>query len=356
MYLSIQKRGKKTENNNSKASIKVSTIFFVLSISVPFLVLILRDESVGLDYGPYINLYNRFFSHTLLPTDASWVSFGYTILTKICIFLFHGNYYYFFGIIGFITLYCFYKTIYQESEFPWMSLLLLFSFCLYYQMFNQFRQMLAIAITFYGFKYLKNRDLKKYIVIILIAFSIHKSAIIMLPCYWLGNLKLHRKSIIFYIIVSIFVYLLYDSFESVILNTSYGQKYLASSYYNVVEGSSMINLFFRMTLFIFCYYLINRRKENTYDTNLLQNLCFACVVLQIMTIKSYVFGRMTTYFFVYFILLVPKAIKSIRVNRNSKFLVNTAFLICCIIYHSIYFITKASPGFGVGIYKFFFMN
>lgn len=356
MFLATKKRSKAKKVESTKQTIKLSTIYFALAILVPFAILILRDRSVGLDYNVYINLYNRFFTNSLLATDILWIGFGYAFLTKICVFIFGSHYHVFFGIVGFVTIYCFFKTIYEESTAPWMSLLLLFSFCLYYQMFNQFRQMLAIAITFYGFKYIKNRDLKKYIVTIFLAFSIHKSAIIMLPCYWIGNLKLQRKSILFYVFLSILIYFLYDSIESIFLQTSYGQTYLLNAYFDVVEKSSLFNLFFRVALFVFCYYLTKRSQKNTREITLLRNLCFICILFQIMTIKSYVFGRITTYFFVYFILLIPLAINQIKMNKSGRILVFAAFIVICLAYHYIYYVTKASSGFGIGIYHFFFTN
>lgn len=356
MYLSTKKTRKVTNLPKRKGIIRVSTIFFLLSVLVPFLVLILRDESVGLDYSLYINLYNRFLSNTLLPTDSSWVSFGYVFLTKLCIFLFDSNYYIFFGIIGFVSIYCFFKTIYEESDIPWLSLLLLFSFCLYYQMFNQFRQMLAIAISFYGYKYIKNKDLKKYIFTILIAYSMHKSAIIMLPFYWISNLKLQKRGILFYSILSVVAYLAYDFVEVLLLKTSYGQTYLANSYYNVVESSSMLNLVFRFMLFMLCFYLTRKTRKTNSEINTLFNLCFVCVIFQIMTVKSYVFGRITTYFFVYFILLIPKAIKSINMSRNSKLYIYSLIIFACLAYHYVYFTTKAASGFGVGIYRLLNLN
>lgn len=353
IYLATVKKIKISVGKKSMSCIRMSTIFWTLSFLIPLIVIVLRDESVGIDYKAHIDLYNRILSKTTLASDNSWISFGYIFLSKLCIIFWGDNYYYFFCLIGFVTLYCFFKTIYEQSDSPWMSVLLLFSFCLYYQMFNQFRQMLAVAIIFYGFKYIKNRDLRKYLFIILIAFSMHKSAIIMLPCYWINNLKWQKKGIKIYFILSVLAYFLYDTIELVLLKTSYGQTYLTNSYYNVVKESSMINLVFRIFLFLFCYYFTRKIKEN-YENNILKNLCFCCVVFQILTIKSYIFGRVTTYFFVYFILWIPKAVKEIKISKNSYIIKNIVYIAMCIIYHYTYFVTKASSGFGVGIYKFFF--
>lgn len=51
------------------------------------------------------------------------------------------------------------------------------------------RQMLSSSITIWAYKYIKERNFIKFLIVIAIASSIHMSSIVFLPCYWLFYLN-----------------------------------------------------------------------------------------------------------------------------------------------------------------------
>ena len=341
---------KKKHKNEKLTDNKRNIVFFSIALFIPFMFFLLRDTSVGVDYKGYISLYLKFASHTATSVDIAWVGYGYYSLSKIFIILFGKNYLFFFGTLGFITLYCFYKTFYEESEIPWLSLLLFFCFFLYLQTFNQGRQMLAIGLTFYAFKFIENKDLKKYMITILMAAAIHKSAIIMLPFYWISNIKITKKSIFYGIALLIVAYLGYPLIEWILLKTSYGQTYLTNSYYNYVNTSSSFNTVLRFFMLIFCYVFLRKDKYTDNKAKILLILCYFCVFVQILTLRSYVFGRITTYFFVYFLLLIPMVINRIKFKGKQVVLIYLCIVIISLLYFAVYFMSKSSE-IGVDIYK-----
>lgn len=355
MQLASEYKRKKQKEDISISQSNNKTIccvmFFTISLIIPFFVLAFRNINVGTDYKLYIDLYSRFLHNQTYKSDIQWIGIGYATLIKIFCFVFGKNYLYFFGFIGFFTLICFWKTIYDESEKPWLSLFLLFMFFFYCQMFNQSRQLFAIGITFYAFKFIKKRQLKNYIIAILLATSIHNSAIVMLPFYWIGTIDIPKKKNYIYVFLIIATYFSYSIIEPILLKTNYGITYLANSYWNIVNKSSIYNTIIRIIMFTVCFFISGEKKHSDKSTRILVNLCYFCILFQILTLKSYVFGRITTYFFVYFILLIPNIIKKIKITKQQALIIYFIIILVGILYFYIYFEINAEES-GVAIYKF----
>jgi len=68
-----------------------------------------------------------------------------------------------------------------------------------YIMFNLSRQIFAVSIMFLGSKYLFERNFKYYFLFVIIAMCFHTTAIIMLPMYFLLNMKITKKYLLKYI-------------------------------------------------------------------------------------------------------------------------------------------------------------
>ena len=343
--------------NNSKrkkGKIKVSTILIVLSI-LPLIFLIgFRALDVGVDTERYSQAFYRTINNTLTPADEKWLGIGYILINKLVGHLFGNNYIIVNLLIGSMTIGFFYKAFWDNSKMPTLSLYIFISTCLYYQTFNQSRQMLAIAIILYSMKYIKERNLIKYIITVLLATSIHNSAIIMLPFYYIANMKLSKKNILIYIAICIFSYFSFDIILKLINETSYGQIYQTTSYYKSAS-SSIINLFVRVVMLIGCILLYKKNIAKDKEEQYLYNMIIWCTLFQVLTLKMYILGRITTYFFVAYLLLIPNTISKINISRKNKCVILFMVLIFFMIYHYVYF-NSSSAAAGYDTYKFIFLG
>lgn len=92
-----------------------------------------------------------------------------------------------------------YKAVYikRYSSYPIFSLLIYYSlFIILYEM-GQMRQGLAMVIILSAFHDCIVRNKGQFYVKIFIAFGLHYSSIIVLPCYWLVGLNMSLKNILF---------------------------------------------------------------------------------------------------------------------------------------------------------------
>lgn len=106
-----------------------------------------------------------------------------------------------FAIYAILTTILFYKfSLYFSKNNTYTMFFTLFIFLLLFLKFiDQIRSCLAIAIFLYSTRFIIERKLLKYIFCCLLAYFSHKSAIILLPMYWILNIKYTKKT--FYLLV-----------------------------------------------------------------------------------------------------------------------------------------------------------
>ncbi len=344
-----EKRKEITFFKKYKVNVKMCILPLVLSFLVLFSLIALRDETVGTDYRTYIDAYNKIADGTLNERESSWLGIGFQWTSKLFSLVFGNNYVIYFATLGFFTLFLFYKAFWENSKMPAFSLFVLISFCLYYQMFNQFRQMFAIAMGLYAIKYIKDRKIIPYIICILIATSFHTSAIILLPFYFIANLKLGKNLFIAYGVLAVVAFFSFDILKAVLQNTYYGQIYFGSNYDIGGKTSSIFNLVFRLGLLGACLVFYPKMIKADEKNKILYHMAIICTILQIITVRSYIFGRLTTYFFIFYCLLIPEIIDT--VFKGKKWVIVASVIILCM-YHGIYFTSSSAEQSGYTHYQF----
>lgn len=71
--------------------------------------------------------------------------------------------------------------------------------------FTYLRQVIGCTVVWLSVRYIINRDLKRFLLIWLIGFSFHNSAIILLPMYFLPIKKFSREKVIYVMIVALMI-------------------------------------------------------------------------------------------------------------------------------------------------------
>lgn len=100
-------------------------------------------------------------------------------------FLYHftQNSYILFAVVAVLLLSFMFLTIFQQSEYLTLSILIFVVSGDFFNSQNQIRQMLATAILLYALKYVYDRNWKHYFLLLLIAAGIHISALLFVPVY-----------------------------------------------------------------------------------------------------------------------------------------------------------------------------
>lgn len=165
----------------------------------------LRATTVGADTETYMRL---FHVHATMPWESIWERIGwyftntntqltyepaYMLLEKLIgIFTSSETVYKF--IIAIIFMIALGNYVYRYSEDPCISFLLYHA--LFYNMFSLtgYRQVVAVALVgLYGYQYIRQRKLFPFLICLLIGSLFHRTTVIFLLFYILGNKKITIK-------------------------------------------------------------------------------------------------------------------------------------------------------------------
>lgn len=335
--------------NNKPATKK---FFITISAFILILVIGLRSLSTGTDTKVYAEAFLRYANNVITTADKNWLSVGYFFLFFIIKNFFFSSYVLFNLLVGTITITFLYKAILDNSKKPVLSLFLFFSTCLYLQCLNQSRQILAIVLVLYSFKFVRESNFKKYFLIIFIAGLVHNSAFIMLPFYFLKNLKINYKTIILYILISVFLLVGETFIYKIIMLTPYGDVYLMRNYMVESQVSSVINLFVRFMLLIFTFFFRKSAMiKDPESNNYLYHMAIWTFLTQIITLRVYIFARITTYLFIFYVIFIPNLLHNITNLKNKKFYTALVIFLFVVYFFVYYHFVSVTSGYDT--YNFF---
>ncbi len=189
--------------------------------------------------------------------------------------------------------------------------LLLFLGLWFFFTFTYLRQVMAVSIAWFGYRYIYERKLWKYLLVIVLAFSFHNSAIIFAPVYFLP-VKKFKPGVIIGVMIVLFLIgatgapsSLFDNFGEMTGSTERTDAYAEVKMFK-------IDYVFEAALFLFViltgYKRIPETKENVVFINM--GLLFCATLL--FFVNSTNAGRLGWYFLLGIICTLS------RIEINSK--------------------------------------
>ncbi len=281
-------------------------------------------RSVGSDWLMYKNIYLT----QLYPLRFDE---GYKYIMKIFYLVFKNNYFWFTMFNSSIIVGLIYSTIKKQSKNIYLSLFFFIVLGFYTKSYNIMKQMFAVAITFYASKYLVSRNVVKYICCIGFASLFHKTALIMIPFYWLSNIKLNRKIIFISILSTVLAFVGFDYIFKFV--TSIEQYNVYNSYAIGIDAGigTLLNVLLFFSLIIVL--AVNYKKMIQFDikNKFYLNICLFSVPIMILALKNTLFYRISLYQLIYIIFPLVN-IGSIFENRSKK-IFNTIFYTVLVVFY-----------------------
>ena len=283
----------------------------------------LRGYTVGADTAAYlqaIELYETLTVQELIHArHLNLFSFelGYMVLSKLCAALGLGKTGFLFVVACIIYIPVF-RAIMKHSEMPYISILCYFAFGMFSYSLGIFRQMIAISILLCGWRYVVERRLVKYMVVVALAASFHTTALIALALYFLYGIQWKR---IIWFVPAIELCLLFFGRPIILVATKLLPQYAGylGSQYDLSGGSYKMLLLLNAVL-IAC--IIFRDKDSSRDDLVISALILAGCV-QAVGYSMAIFGRMVPYFSTYLLFAVPNVLKRIDKRFRPFFAVGT---------------------------------
>ena len=242
----------------------------------------------GTDWDQFLQVYNQahwynVFSYVRYVSDvgASHMDYGYMFLNA----LFHElglGYTMFLLFTNFIIMWCFKDFCLKMTKYPILTMILLINVGMPFPV----RQSISFAILLWGYQFLNKKDIKKYLLVVFCAFTIHKGALIGFPLAILPYLdKLYKIKWSAWMAIYISTFFIAKVFNSYISNavlalSAYsGELNSVSSTYAQWEdttagleggfnNSAFNGLSFTLIFFLLLYI---REKKNYYCSAYIKN-------------------------------------------------------------------------------------
>lgn len=345
-------------NKVNKIKYQNGKIVYIFLFSLVLIVLTgFRADTVGKDTVMYHQLYDitratTSFSETLGCWQNKSIEIGYLILEfvlgRVMDFHFASL------IFAIISIAPVMVLIYKYSENYWLSLFIYLAFGMYTFTFAGVRQSLAMGICCIAFLFAKERKFVKFIIFIILAVFIHKSAVIFVPTYWLIKAKHNQKNITLFFVGIVASFGLRSVLYK-ILNMFSRYTYESSD----TAGGSKLYLFLLGTL-ILSYFV----SKHFFSDNILKdnaqlvsnenvsifNMVAFCALLWPITSANAVVFRLYYYYFLFLILFIPNFIKEIK-KRNVKLVIVGLYLIVGCYFLEFYILGNAQMMYST--YSFF---
>lgn len=147
--------------------------------------------NVGTDWEQYLWFFDKVH---LSDFGNSGHEFLYEILLRVSRYVF-ADYVGMLLLTAIIIVFFTFSSIGKYSVYPLFSILLLYAYSINSSGFG-YRQDIAIAITFFSFRFIYRRKLIKFLISIVIATLFHQTAIIFIFAYWIYKVRWTRKYLI----------------------------------------------------------------------------------------------------------------------------------------------------------------
>lgn len=243
-------------------------------------------------------------------------------------------------IIAAIQLICLTSVYRKYSTYFFWSLFLFVASSDYFAwMFNGIRQFLAATIAFLALPFIVKKKYVPAIIIILLASTIHKSALILLPALFIVVGKAWNKRTLIFVLLLVVIIVFIGQFTT-ILDSSLAD----TQYKNVVRDTNDMNddgthplrvLFYSLPTIIA---FVGRKKLKVVDDPLIHvcvnmSLISSGLYLISMFMGGVIFGRIPIYMSLYNYILIPWEIDNIIPERHRR----NAWILLFFLYIAFYY-------------------
>lgn len=313
-----------------------SNLLSAVILFLPIIIFVGLRSSVA-DTSVYISSFNDYpcnLSNAMdLILEEGNRAPGFTFLSVLLKQYISQDYHVWLFIIATISGICVMHPIYKYSCNYGISMFLFISSCQFTWLLNGMRQFLVASIMFACTELLLKKKIIPYMAIVLIMSTIHQSALIFIPVYFIvGGNPWDKKTMIFVVLI-ILAIIFTDKFTS-ILNTTVKNSDYANSmeeFKSTDDGTNLIRILVESIPIIIAFIYRNKIKNKlTPIIKLSINMSLVSSGLYIISKiarSGIMLGRLPIYFSMYNLILLPWLINNIF-EKNEKRFVRYCMIIC----------------------------
>lgn len=226
----------------------------------------------------------------------------------------------------------------KRSRHFFYSSFLFMTGIIFFWMLNGMRQFWAATIVFLFSDWIEKRKTIPFMIVVLIAATIHFTVLVMIPMYFIATAKPFGKKVMFFLILLLLAVIFLEPFvaamEDVLAETAYSGS---TEQFAQDDGVNPIRvLVMAVTPAIaFCGRKILERKADAF-INICINMSVICAGIYFLGIftSGILVGRLPIYFEIYNLILLPYLLKECFTKESSKIM----FVLCTIGFLGFYYL------------------
>lgn len=281
-------------------------------LSMAIVVFFIGLRSAGADTHAYISMYQS------LPTGISSIvetlksgesEAGFTVFGILVKTFLSEDFHVYLFLIAAISGFCVVFALKKYSPYFTTSMLLFMLMGTFTWMINGIRQFLAVSIAFAAVGLILKRKMIPYILLILFLSTIHTSAIILLPIYFIVGGEAWNKRTMLILGLSVAVIFFTARFTNFLDSALVGTNYEgAVEQFAMDDGSNPIRTMISAVPVVIAF--MNRRivkRKGSAMINVCINMSIIGVALSIVAnvTSGILMGRLPIYFTIYNLILLP---------------------------------------------------
>lgn len=246
---------------------------------------------------------------------------GFHLFMKLVSGITNGDFQVFLFLIAIIIEVVIAIMIFQYSPKPWLSYLVWNCFGFYVFGFSAIKQALAMAFIMCSMKAILEDNLKKFLIFVFIATTIHMPAFAFLPAYWIAKSRINGKTILGYIVAYIVIYIFRNP-----LVDFFGKFYYEEEQLEMFQDAQGLGgRFYLIILILLCGIILKGFKERNFEK--LFNMIIVAAIFQMFSSVDNIFTRFADYYFQMVVLYIPMIFSEMKgkVKYNQNYM--PAFLL-----------------------------
>lgn len=256
---------------------------------------------LGQDYEGYLN---RIDWENYLSV-ISWINEPLISILSIVIEKTQFTPLLFFAFFSSITIPCLFTYFSHKDNSYLLSTIALFTLLptLYFNTFNLVRQFTAAGLFFFSIQYIEKKKFLPYLLCMLVAASIHLSALFLIPLFFIINKQYHTSTIVI-VLVGLFIVfsVAYPFIEKL---SFFSDRY--SIYLDTEEQMGMSRMILLYNIMGIAMLFIKKKFTNSFD-HISYNLFFLFILFSDLSFVNFYFFRLAVYFSPVFAYMFPKLI------------------------------------------------
>lgn len=329
---------------------KTNRLLFVFAISMIFILVSGLRINIG-DTGAYINGYQQLAEFKGFDENSKDIGFG---VFQLILYNISPDPQFMIFITSLITQFCIIYTLYKYRSYFELEVYMYITCGMFLITMNGIRQAMVGAILFCCTKLIINKKFIYYAIVTLILSTMHSSALIMIPVYFIVRQEAWSKTTLIIVISSaigfIFFYELMPTFFDMLGDSSYTEY--ESLMMDDGVGSSLMRVIVNAVPVVLAYIKRKELKELWPESNIFVNMSLINLIFNAFGLYNWIFVRFQLYFQYYNIVLLPFLICNCFNKREERDLIYYCFILC---YFGFFYYEQVIGGVGLG-YRSNFIN